>query len=241
MLASPRFYDRLSFSPSTEMRIAWLLLAALPLARAQVELSVDVPGIGSMRCGPSDEPADVVGNFDRAAAKAGLTVPKDILAQAFNHFCSKRACTKTALTLDTGIGSLVVQPWEEPASVVEDFLWQALRAGHALQPQSIAQVIDFFCSRRACTRAMKQEELEITGVGKIVVESWHDPADLVENFLRQAEAGGANINQQSVNQVNMYDTLGLTIPLMLPYVSRSWSISARAVHAGDNSQMLPLK
>jgi hypothetical protein len=224
-----------------------------PTAHAQGDLSVNVPEIGSMVCSQSDEPGDVVGNFNRAATNAGFTVPTDVLVQAFSYFCSKLECKKLTLTLDSGIGNVVVQPWEEPASVVEDFLWQALKAGHQLNPQSVSQVIEFFCSRRVCNRLLKQLDLEISGVGKLTVEPWHDPADLVESFIRQAAAAGAAMNPDAVAQIMEYfctrrscrrqlrditlDVSGIGQILLVPWQEPAEAVeefARQAVQAGHN-------
>ena len=106
--------------------------------------------------------------------------------------------------IDAGIGKLVVQPWEEPADVIEQFLFQALRAGHNLSQQAVGQLVEFFCARRACSRVLKQLELEVTGIGKLIVEPWHDPADIVQDFLRQATAAGAGFEETSVQQIMQY-------------------------------------
>ena len=33
-------------------------------------------------------------------------------------------------------------------------------------------------------------ELDVTGIGKVLVQSWEEPADVVESFVRQAVAAG---------------------------------------------------
>merc|ERR1719454_2738767 len=116
------------------------------------------------------------------------------------YFCSRRECKRLSLqmpqqqqqaqpiTLNVeGVGSLTVNPNQDPADVVESFAAQAVQAGVLITGESMVQMMEYFCSRRQCSRmqisppqqqmgsmAQQQQQaqpitLNVEGVGSLTV------------------------------------------------------------------------
>merc|ERR1711981_298285 len=83
------------------------------------------------------------------------------------YFCSRRQCSRMQIsppqqqqqqqaqpiTLNVeGVGSLTVNPNQDPADVVESFAAQAVQAGVPITGESMVQMMEYFCSRRQCSR-----------------------------------------------------------------------------------------
>ena len=87
--------------------------------------------------------------------------------------------------------------------MVESFVRQAVAAGHGLESAGIQQIVDYFCARKKCSRKQVSPalELDVTGIGKVLVQSWEEPADVVENFIGQAVAAGHPVNLEGLNQI----------------------------------------
>merc|ERR1719506_686846 len=68
--------------------------------------------------------------------------------------------------------------------------------------------MEYFCQQKACSRtdlvlppSEQPITLEVNGVGTAVVQPGEDPADAVEEFTRQANAAGHNIDGEGMTQM----------------------------------------
>ena len=78
-------------------------------------------------------------NFANQAIAAGVEVNGEGMKQMMEYFCSRRRCRRMGITAPqipeqltlnvSGIGSVTVAPFQDPADVVEAFASQALQAG----------------------------------------------------------------------------------------------------------------
>ena len=101
-----------------------------------------------------------------------------------------------------------MQPGQDPADAVEEFTRQANAAGHGIDGEGMTQMMEFFCEQKACERLQLQlpapEQpltLEVNGVGTAVVQPGQDPADAVEEFVKQANAAGHSIDGEGMVQM----------------------------------------
>merc|ERR1711981_589170 len=128
-------------------------------------IKLDVTGVGSLTVQPWQEPADMVETFAGQAMKAGGEISGEGMKQMMEYFCSRRECKRLSLqmpqqqqqaqpiTLNVeGVGSLTVNPNQDPADVVESFAAQAVQAGVPMTGESMVQMMEYFCSRRQCSR-----------------------------------------------------------------------------------------
>lgn len=176
---------------------------------AQEPLTLNVDGVGQMRCNPNQEPADVVLAFARRAASAGVNMNIESMNGMLKYFCDRRQCTKnlpqtSELNID-GVGKLVCPPWREPASLVEEFASQAAGQGVAINQANINEMMQFFCQRTTCFRNVAQPiKLDVTGVGSLTVQPWQEPADMVETFAAQAIQNGVGMSGEGMKQMMEY-------------------------------------
>jgi hypothetical protein len=179
------------------------------------ELSVD--GVGKLVCPPWREPASLVEEFASQAAGQGLAINQASMNQMMQFFCQRTVCFRNVaspIKLDVnGIGSLTVQPWQEPADMVEAFASQAVQNGMDVSGEGMKQMMEYFCSRRECRRLslqMPQRQqaqpitLNVEGVGSMTVQSNQDPADVVESFAAQATEAGVAITGESMIKMMEY-------------------------------------
>ena len=94
-------------------------------------LRVAVEGVGNLTVLSHEEPAARVEAFAAAAAAQGVPLSDEMLTQMMEYFCTRRSChrpVRPALQLNIPeLGSLVVQPSEEPADAVERFALAVLQ------------------------------------------------------------------------------------------------------------------
>jgi hypothetical protein len=182
---------------------------SLRVPESEVQLTVE--GIGQLTVGSMQEPADAVEAFALAVASAGVTFGFDQMRKLMEYFCARRICTRLELapppmrlSLEVeGIGQITVQPNQDPADVVEEFARQARSAGFQVLGDDMLGMMKFFCDKRSCARTELNGDvvaqmggvlkLEIPGVGSMNVNPDQEPADVVEEFTRQANAAGAKI------------------------------------------------
>ena len=135
--------------------------------------------------------------------------------QMMQFFCQRTTCFRNVaqpIKLDvSNIGSLTVQPWQEPADMVETFAAQAIQGGIPMSGDGMKQMMEYFCSRRECRRLnlrMPQQAqpltLNVEGVGSMTVNPNQDPADVVESFAAQAVQAGVPITGESMIQMMEY-------------------------------------
>jgi hypothetical protein len=112
------------------------------------------------------------------------------------------ALTTAQVSLDvTGVGTIVVQPGQEPADVVEQFAAQAAQAGHNIDAGAMGQIMAALCKLKKCNRALAPVKLDVTGVGTIVVQPGQEPADVVEQFAAQAAQAGHLIDSTALGTI----------------------------------------
>merc|ERR1712216_599811 len=76
--------------------------------------------------------------------------------QMMQYFCARRSCSRninSAVSLNgEGVGSATVQPWQDPADVVEEFAQAAVNAGVEFPGDAMKQMMEYFCKRHSCKR-----------------------------------------------------------------------------------------
>jgi hypothetical protein len=157
-------------------------------------LTLNVSGLGSVTCLPTEEPATAVERLASTAAEAYISVLPEQLDAAMAWFCARRSCHRPVapMRLDVeGVGALEVPPWGEPAAAVAKFAREATAAGFEITEQSANKMLEFFCSRRSCRRTLPPPlTARVEPYGEIFVPPWSDPADVVEAFgASKAEKG----------------------------------------------------
>merc|ERR1711871_1491795 len=93
-----------------------------------------------------------------------------------------------------GIGELTVAPNQEPADMVENFAKQAIEARYKITNEMMVNMLREICNRRECRRfelisvqdLATPITLRVEGVGELTVAPNQEPADMVENFAKQA-------------------------------------------------------
>ena len=116
----------------------------------------------------------------------------------------------------------MVEPWVEPARAVAEVGRAAESAGNPLGENQLRRVLDAVCEKRACVDALDRRlELNVTGVGRLVVEPWHDVADAIEGWTAAATMSGHEVNEASMQDLREWCCKrrscgrGLTPPLTL--------------------------
>merc|ERR1711871_94695 len=97
-------------------------------------------------------------------------------------------------------GTLLVRPGVEPADIIHMFVGQAVSAGHTITRANIDDMLNYFCTRKRCTRTVEPLDLDV-GIGKLRVEIGQEPADVVEEFIRQAAPAGHSVTMDDVNNI----------------------------------------
>lgn len=150
------------------------------------------------RCGDvavrtGEEPADAVTRFAVGAVAAGCEFGPADLKPTMDYLCARTKCTRlpTSYELDvTGIGKMIVLPWQEPAAAVEAFTRRAAKQGHLFDMDGVRTLMQYFCARMKCIRQPASETLDVPEIGQVVIHPWAEPAEMIERFARQAlEAG----------------------------------------------------
>ena len=75
----------------------------MPAAAQPIKLDVD--GIGSVTCGPSQDPADVVEEFTRQAMEAGVPMTGEAMQQMMEYFCARKKCKRMQVNMPQGGGA----------------------------------------------------------------------------------------------------------------------------------------
>jgi hypothetical protein len=177
-----------------------------------IELKTDA---GVLTCAPWQEPADVVEEFGQELSKGGARVNVQAMNQMMQYFCERMVCFRNIarpIKLEiSGVGALVVNAWQDPADAVEQFAMQAIAAKIPIDGDGMKQMMEYFCARRKCKRMQitapnlpQPIELEVEGVGKVVVGSLDDPADAVERFAREAVGAGLPVKGEDMKKMMEY-------------------------------------
>jgi hypothetical protein len=119
-------------------------------------LKLSLEGVGNVTVAANQDPPVVVETFAAAAVKAGAPMDVDTVNRMLDWFCRRRSCHATptpplALEVES-LGTIVAQPWDEPADAVEHFATLAAEAGLPVQPSDMVDMLTWFCKQRKCTR-----------------------------------------------------------------------------------------
>ena len=172
-----------------------------PLARPW---TLEVKPLGNVTVLATQEPAYMVEKFAAAATAAGADVSGEAMRSMMAWFCDRRSCHRPVappLTLAlTGVGNVTVRPWQEPAERVERFAIAAAAAGAAMNVETMADMLAYFCARRACFRPLRPPlTLGLEGVGNVTVAPFEDVAPRVEGFAAAAARAGRALAVDDLN------------------------------------------
>jgi hypothetical protein len=198
--------------------LAFLCTAAVLAAQEEAPLTLEISGVGTAVVQPGQDPADAVESFTQQANAAGHNLDGAAMTQMMEFFCQHKTCVRTELVVPApeqpisleikGVGTAVVQPGQDPADAVEEFVTQANAAGHSIDGEGMMQMMEYFCSQKTCVRTQLVQPavaqpitLEVSGVGTAVVQPGVDPADAVEAFAAQANAAGHSIDGEGMVQM----------------------------------------
>ena len=192
------------------------LVARLP----EIDVTASVSGVGSLTVRAAEEPARMVGEFSKQARAASLPFSDEQARDLLAYICDRRACASADMsaagilgtkTFDTvsltveGYGTAAVAPTQEPADVVEEFARAIIASGRAFSDASMVKMLEYFCARRPCRRVtlnpggiVETITAQLTNIGTATVAPNEDPADVVENFARQALAAGIEFGAQEM-------------------------------------------
>ena len=62
--------------------------------------------------------------------------------------------------------------------MVEDFARQAVHAGHGMNQGAVEQMMAYFCDQVQCNRQPTPILLDVSGVGKVVIQPWQEVRNL---------------------------------------------------------------
>ena len=180
-------------------------------------LTLNVEGLGSVSVPDTAEPVDVVIRFAREVSKQGDASlgSRSALEQLMNYFCTKRQCARKlpeTLRVNSLEPQLVVEPWHEPADVIEQYLLAQLdKTGQApsMSIQQATSILSQICAQTICFKgSVRMPELPTTlnveGIGKITVGALQDPADAVENFAQLVVDKGIAFGFEQMKELMEY-------------------------------------
>ena len=107
------------------------------------------------------------------------------------------AQTGVSLSLNVeGIGKIVVDPLDEPATMVTKFARAASAAGIAMTTNGMAQMLQYFCLKRTCTQNLPKTVTLTTATGSILTcEPWDEPASLIELYALESLKTGIQLTE----------------------------------------------
>lgn len=127
-----------------------------------------------------EDPVDGLVSCAQRAVRRGVGVTRYQLEDMVKRACTGRPCSKRLqkpLTFHlTPIGLLTVEPWEEPAEVVEKFA-RTLAFGSPMARDVALLIVDWFCSRRECRRHV-HEDIAVTVDGALYECSYWEPPEV---------------------------------------------------------------
>ena len=167
-------------------------------------LTARVRGVGSLTVEPYTEPAAAVEALAAEAFAAGVRMSEQQMAEVLAALCDKRPCRKRLnprLELNvTSVGLLVVEAWEQPADVVEQFAAAAVAAGHALTETGMRSLYEWCCRRRGCARDLAPRlAVNASALGLAVCEPYEEPAAAVERLASDAARRGVAVARGDVD------------------------------------------
>ncbi|KAH8095199.1 hypothetical protein JL720_2478 [Aureococcus anophagefferens] len=163
-------------------------LGGVAPAPPQAGLTLQLEGVGNLTVLSGEEPALAVERFAAQASEAGHAVNAATMDSMLGWFCARRACRRAVagpVSLNvTGVGSLTVAPFEDPAHAVERFAARATAAGVAFNVETMVAMLDRLCAQRSCFRKTIAGPLSLAveRLGNLTVLPFEDPADRVEYF-----------------------------------------------------------
>ena len=133
------------------------LIIALSLSLVEpVDISLAIDGVGRVTVPGSAEPVDVILQFAREATRRGHVLMKnhEYLTRMLDFFCLRRACARTlpkSIKLQVENRQLVIEPWEEPADQLENFVSQ-LSGRNREVANNLASLLPQICQKTPCFR-----------------------------------------------------------------------------------------
>lgn len=148
---------------------------------------LNVTGAGSLTVAPFQEPAAMVETFASSASEAGVPFNVETMESMLRSLCASRSCHRPLappLTLALAdVGNLTVMPYEDPPRSVERFAAAASAQGIAMNTETMASMLEWFCGKRSCRRPLAPPlTLALTDVGNLTVHPYQEPAYMVELF-----------------------------------------------------------
>merc|ERR1711937_639035 len=147
----------------------------------------------------------MVEQFAKQAIEARYKITNEMMVNMLREICNRRECRRfelisvqdlvTPITLRVeGVGELKVAPNQEPADMVEQFAKQAIEARYKITNEMMVNMLRELCNRRECRRfelisvqdLATPITLRVEGVGELTVAPNQEPADMIENFAKQA-------------------------------------------------------
>jgi hypothetical protein len=168
-------------------------------------------GGGSIKVNIGEEPADAVRDYLSNVISNGIISDNDINNQnipekIMSMLCQLKPCHK-GLDMNpselqiANIGSLVIPLGGNPTAYVEDFLEKARTAGHYINAEGAAKLMDNVCNMKGtatCTQPLDVTsiELNISGVPDLLVVPFgEEPADSAAAWMLQARSYGVTVTE----------------------------------------------
>lgn len=112
---------------------------------------------GTCTIGPCEDGADAASRCVRAAVEKGKgPITRAEAQRLLEMACTQRICcddVPEALTFSTDpVGTLTIEPWEDPADVVERFARAQALAGRLVTRDDANTMVGWFCAARSCSR-----------------------------------------------------------------------------------------
>lgn len=165
--------------------------------------------IGECVCQAFQDPVDAILECVRAAVKQGLGATRYQVEEMVSNFCSLKLCVlelPPALTFHvTPLGYVTVEPWEEPAEIVEKLARTLHASGTPVARDVALRIVDWFCKRRSCRRHVAPDlsmTLALGSDASIVATClyWEPPEFAIQNVLRSiALSSSATHNSTKVD------------------------------------------
>lgn len=144
-----------------------------------------------------EDPVDALVACVRREVRRGVGVTRYEIEDMVQEACAMRPCSSELpkpLTFRVSpVGFLTVEPWEEPAEVVEKFARTLSLSGSPLLRDTAVFVVDWFCTRRACRRHL-HPDMTVT-VDGVLYEClyWEPPEIAVARSTDDEEVANALI------------------------------------------------
>jgi hypothetical protein len=101
-----------------------------------------------------------------------------------------------------GVGTATLRRGQDPADLVEEFAVKATESGHSFNVETMKDMMKYFCTHVPCSRPIISSiRLKVSGIGRLEVLPFEEPAAVVERFSVQAFEKGHDINIDSMKEM----------------------------------------